>query len=127
MEGYVKRINHKVLTKHDEKEQKRIKNIYIWVGAPILAVGAAGFLASFISFMLLFFHFQTDEAMVAWIVAIPFFAMMVAGSVVTRIGDMLLKDFVEDEYERDQQRKEDLKRELEEKKEAKRNKRRKDV
>ena len=124
MEGYVKKINHRVITKHDEKGQKRIKRLYICVGAPILAVGAAGFLSAIIAFLVLFFYFQTDEAMAAWATAIPFFALMVAGSVVTRIGDMLLKDFVEDEYQRDKEKKEDMKREKEERKQEKKERKR---
>ena len=62
--------------------------------------------------------------MAAWATAIPFFALMVAGSVVTRIGDMLLKDFVEDEYQRDKEKKEDMKREKEERKQEKKERKR---
>ena len=129
MEGYVKKINHRVITKHDKNGQKRIKRLYLWVGIPILTVGAAGFLASMIAFLVLFFYFQTDQAMAAWISAVPFFALLVSGAVVTRIGDMLLKDFVEDEYEQDQENKRELKRQLQEKKEekAERKRRKKDI
>lgn len=107
MEGYIKKINHKVISENDENKQKKIKKTYQIIGGVVLGVGIAGFLASFITFMILFFHFKTDEAFTAWIVAVPFVLMLVGGSVLGRIGDMLLKDFVEREYELDQKRKEE--------------------
>ncbi len=92
MEGYIKRINDKITKNNNEQKQKKIKKIYLLSGGLTLALGLAGFLASFISFIVLFFKFDTDRALIAWFVAIPFILMIVAGSVVTRIGDMLLKD-----------------------------------
>lgn len=107
MEGYIKKINHKVVTNNDEKKQKKIKRTYQIVAGCILGVAIAGFLASFITFMVLFFHFKTDEAFTAWIVAVPFALLLIAGSVVGRIADMLLRDNVEREYELDKKRKEE--------------------
>ena len=92
MEGYIKRINDKITKNNNEQKQKKIKKIYLLSGGLTLALGLAGFLASFTSFIVLFFKFDTDRALIAWFVAIPFILMIVAGSVVTRIGDMLLKD-----------------------------------
>ena len=92
MEGYIKRINDKITKNNNEQKQKKIKKIYLLSGGLTLALGLAGFLASFISFIVLFFKFDTDRALIAWFVAIPFILMIVAGSVVTRIGDMLLRD-----------------------------------
>ena len=92
MEVYIKRINDKITKNNNEQKQKKIKKIYLLSGGLTLALGLAGFLASFISFIVLFFKFDTDRALIAWFVAIPFILMIVAGSVVTRIGDMLLKD-----------------------------------
>ncbi len=40
--------------------------------------------------MVLFFKFKTDDAFIAWMVAVPFLVMIVAGSVLARIGDALL-------------------------------------
>lgn len=119
MEFYIKKINHKVITNNNEQKQKRIKKLYLIIGGTILGVGLAGFLASFISFMVLFFKFETDEAMTAWLVAIPFILMFVAGAVVTRIGDMLLKESVELEYERDLIKKEEKEEKKKQKKLAK--------
>ena len=105
MENYIKKFNHEIITKNDEKKQRKVKNVYLSVGSIVLSIGALGFLASFVTFMILFFDFRTDEAMMAWVIAIPFILMIVAGSVVTRVGDMLLKDFVEQEYQQDQKKK----------------------
>ena len=88
MERYIEKINKK-LEEKDEKHAKRIKNIILAVGGTVLAVGLAGFLASFVTFMVLFFKFKTDDAFVAWIVAVPFLVLLIAGAVVTRIGDAL--------------------------------------
>ena len=106
MEKYIKKFNHNVL-KEEEKKQKFTKNLYLTIGSIVLSIGALGFLASFIMFMVLFFDFKTDEAMMAWVIAVPFILMIVAGAVVTRVGDMLLKDFVEEEYQRDLKTKEE--------------------
>lgn len=105
IENYIKKINHKVIKNHEAKVQKKIKLTYQLVGGFILGIGMAGFIASFVTFMVLFFDFKTDEAMIAWIVAVPFILMIVAGSVLARIGDMMLRDFVEKEYQADKERK----------------------
>ena len=70
----------------------------------------AGFIGAFVTFMILFFKFQTDEAMLAWIIAVPFIFMIVAGAVLSRIGDMLLRDFVEKEYQSDKKKKQKRKK-----------------
>lgn len=59
---------------------------------PILIAGLVGFLASFITFIVLFLNYQTDAALTAWVIAVPFILMAVAGSVITRIGDQLLRE-----------------------------------
>ena len=105
MEGYIKRINHKVITKHNKAKQRKIKKKYQLFGGLVLGIGLAGFIAAFVSFMVLFFKFETDAAMIAWVIAVPFILMIVAGSVVARVGDMLLKDFVEKEYQADKKNK----------------------
>jgi len=105
MESYIKNINHNVITKHDKKGQKRIKFIYQMIGGFVLGFGLAGFISAFITFMVLFFNVETEAAMIAWMVAIPFILLIVAGSVLARIGDMMLKDFVEKEYQEDKKRK----------------------
>ena len=92
MESYIKKINRRIVKKHDEEGQKKLKKIYLISGGVVLALGLAGLVAAVITFVVLFLKFETDEAMTAWFVAVPFMAMIVAGSVVTRIGDMLLKD-----------------------------------
>lgn len=104
MESYIKNINHSVITKHQEKAQKKIKFTYQMVGGFVLAIGMGGFISAFITFMVLFFNLETDAAMTAWIVSVPFILMIVAGSVLARIGDMMLKDFVEKEYQEDKKR-----------------------
>ena len=118
MEKYIKKINHDVITKNDEEKRKKIKNIYLSIGSVLVSIGGLGFLASFITFMILFFDFKTDEAMMAWVVAVPFILFIVAGSVLTRIGDMLLKDFVEKEYQQDRKKKIDKKNKKSSKKET---------
>ena len=92
MESYIKKINDRVRAKHNEEQAKKIKKIYLIAGGLTLGIGLAGFVASFITFFVLFFETKTEDAFVAWMVAVPFILMIVAGSVVTRIGDMLLKD-----------------------------------
>ncbi len=92
MESYIKKINDKIVNKHSIEEQKKIKKKYLLAGGLTLAIGLAGFVSSFITFIVLFLEFKTDNAMIAWFVAIPFILLIVAGSVVTRIGDMLLRD-----------------------------------
>lgn len=92
MENYIKKINSKVINENDTDKQKRIKKVYLISGGLTLALGLAGFVASFITFMVLFVLSTTDAAFIAWIVAIPFILMIIAGSIVTRIGDMLLKE-----------------------------------
>lgn len=92
MESYLKKINDKVKAKHTQQEAEKIKKRYLIAGGTTLGLGLAGFVSAFITFMVLFLVYETDEAMIAWFVAIPFILMIVAGSVVTRIGDMLLRD-----------------------------------
>lgn len=116
MENYIKKLNNRVITRHEEKTQLKIKKTYLISGSITLALGLAGFLASFITFMVLFFDFKTDAAFIAWEVAVPFMVMIIAGSVVVRIGDMLLRDFVAKEYEEDKIRNAKLKEEKENKK-----------
>ena len=116
IEGYIKRINHACITKHDEAGQKKIKKFYQVLGGVILGVGMGGFISSFITFLILFLDFKTDAAMIAWIVAVPFMLMIVAGSVLARVGDMLMRDFVESEYQEDKARKKELKEKRHEKK-----------
>ena len=92
MESYIKKINDRVRAKHDEKGAKKIKKTYLIAGGLTLGIGLAGFVSAFITFFVLFFETKTEDAFIAWEVAVPFILMIVAGSVVTRIGDMLLKD-----------------------------------
>ena len=89
MEGYIQKLNDKALAKGD-KHAKKVKLTYQVVGGLILGIGLAGFVACFITFMVLFFNFQTDEAMTAWIIAVPFLILLVPGSVLTRIGDAMV-------------------------------------
>lgn len=92
MEKYIQKINNKITQNDNIEHAKKIKKTYQIVGGVILGIGVTGFLASFITFMVLFFDFKTDDAFVAWIVAIPFLIFIVAGSVLTRIGDALLPE-----------------------------------
>lgn len=92
MERYIQRINDKVILKHDEEGRQKIKKRYLYIGMPILIAGLVGFLASFITFIVLFLNYQTDAALTAWVIAVPFILMAVAGSVITRIGDQLLRE-----------------------------------
>ena len=90
MEKYIKKLNDKILSENDVKKAKRIKMRYQIIGGVILGLGLAGFIAMFITFMVLFFKFKTDDALKAWFMAIPFIPMIVAGSVLARIGDALV-------------------------------------
>lgn len=91
MENYIKKINDKVLEKNSIEEAKKTKARFLIAGGTTLGLGLAGFVSSFITFFVLFLSYETDRAFIAWLVAIPFILMIIAGSVVTRIGDMLLK------------------------------------
>jgi hypothetical protein len=90
MEKYIQKINDKIVKDNDLTYAKKVKKKYQIIGGCVLGVGLAGFIASFITFMVLFFEYKTDDAFTAWIVAVPFLLMIVAGSVVSRIGDALL-------------------------------------
>ena len=116
MESYIKKINDHVRAKHDEKGAKKIKLTYLISGGVTLGLGLAGFLASFITFLVLFLQHDTENAFTAWMVAIPFIIMIVVGSVLTRIGDMLLKD---DEIMQVELEKQQAKQELKDKKASK--------
>lgn len=91
MEKYIKKINDKLLTKSLE-EAKKQKKIYKIVGYTLLGVGLAGFVALFISFMVLFLKFNTGDAVTCWFIAIPFLLMLIPGSVLARVGDVLEKE-----------------------------------
>lgn len=90
MENYIEKINNKILTKCSLEQARKIKRIYLIVGGTFLTVGLLGFIGCFIAFFLLFFKFETDTAMIYWFIAIPFILLIITGSVITRIGDMLL-------------------------------------
>ena len=92
MEKYIKKINDKLLAKNNIEEAKKAKRTYRAVGYSLLGVGLAGFVACFITFMVLFFEFQTEKAFTFWIVAVPFLLMLVPGSVLARVGDVLLTE-----------------------------------
>ena len=92
MESYLKKINESVKAKNTPQEAIKIKKRFLIAGGITLGLGLAGFVSSFITFMVLFLSYETDRAMIAWFVAIPFIIMIVAGSVITRVGDMLLRD-----------------------------------
>ncbi len=90
MENYIKKINDKLEKSGDKKYAKRVKFSFQLSGGLLLAIGLAGFLASFITFMVLFFKTKTDDAFIAWMVAAPFLVLIIIGSVLARIGDTLL-------------------------------------
>ncbi len=92
MESYIKKINDRVREKHGQDEAKKIKKRFLIGGGVTLGLGLAGFVGSFITFLVLFLVYETDKALISWFVAIPFIIMIVIGSVITRIGDMLLRD-----------------------------------
>lgn len=92
MEKYISKINNRVISKHDEKGQHKIKLIFLSVGGSVLGLGLAGFLSALITFAVLFADGKTDDCMIAWILAVIFLVVFVAGCVVTRIGDKLLTE-----------------------------------
>ena len=91
MEKYITKINDKLLKKNDLEHAKKVKMRYRAIGGTVLAVGLAGFISAMIAFAVYFVNAETESAFVAWQIAIPFVLVFVAGSVVTRIGDQLLK------------------------------------
>ena len=91
MEKYIKKINDKLLKKNDLNHAKKVKKRYRAIGGTILAVGLAGIIACMTAFVVFFLQEQTEKSFLAWELAIPFVLIFVAGSVVTRIGDQLLK------------------------------------
>ncbi len=90
MENYIKKINDKLIKSGNEKNAQHVKFLFQLTGGLAIAIGLAGFLASFITFLVLFLKFKTDDAFIAWIVAVPFLILIIVGSVLARIGDMLL-------------------------------------
>ena len=92
MENYIKKINDRLTASGNTKNAKRVKFSFQLSGGLLIAIGLAGFLASFITFMVLFFKFKTDDAFIAWLVAIPFLVAIVIGAVLARIGDVLLPE-----------------------------------
>lgn len=105
MEKYIKKINDKLLAKQSLEEVKKTKKVYRVAGYTLLGVGLAGFVACFIAFMVLFLKFKTEDAFVAWIVAVPFLLMLVPGSVLARVGDMLLSDKQDENIKNDDRKK----------------------
>lgn len=91
MEKYIKKINAKLLQKPIE-EAKKTKKVYRCVGYTLLGLGLAGFAALFIAFMVLFLKYNTSAAVTCWFIAIPFLLMLVPGSVLARVGDVLKVD-----------------------------------
>lgn len=89
MEKYIRKIKNKIELKPEEKQLKAKKK-YLYIGVPILTLGAIGFLASFITFLVLFFKGETTTAFTFWLIAIPFIVVFTAGAVVARIGDVLV-------------------------------------
>lgn len=84
-------MNERLLRKNDLTKARRIKQKYRIVGGSILAIGLSGIIACMIAFIVLFLHSDTETALTAWLIAIPFIIIFVCGSVITRIGDQLLK------------------------------------
>ena len=90
MENYIKKINDRLISSGNAENAKKVKFSFQLAGGLTLGIGIAGFLASFITFLVLFLKFKTDEAFIAWYVAIPFLLLIVVGAVLARIGDTLL-------------------------------------
>ncbi len=91
MEKYIRKLNEKLL-KMDEEKAKQTKKVYRITGYVLLGLGLAGFAALFIAFMVLFFKFNTDSAVTCWFIAIPFLLMLIPGSVLARVGDVLASE-----------------------------------
>lgn len=92
MENYIKKINDRLINSGNAENAKKVKFSFQLSGGLMLGFGIAGFLASFITFLVLFLKFKTDEAFIAWYVAIPFLLLIVVGAVLARIGDTLLPE-----------------------------------
>ncbi|MBQ8444320.1 MAG: hypothetical protein IJX25_03110 [Clostridia bacterium] len=91
MEKYIEKINERLLRKNDLEKATKIKKRFCIVGGIILGIGAIGILSSVIAFVVYFLRSDTETAFTAWLIAIPFIIVLVAGAVVTRVGDQLLK------------------------------------
>lgn len=111
MENYIEKINNKILRKCSYEQAAKIKKIYLILGGCFLGVGILGFLGCFVTFFVLFFKFDTEKAMIFWFVAIPFMLLIITGSVITRIGDMLLTKQGLQSYEKALLKKAELKEE----------------
>lgn len=96
MEGYIKKINERVLKKHDVAEAKKIKNRFRIIGGVVLGAGLAGLIACVIAFAVYFVEGNTETAFTCWMIAIPFIILFVVGSVIARVGDQLLHGLIED-------------------------------
>ena len=85
MEGYIKRINERVLKKNDLPKAKKIKTRYRIVGGVILGAGLAGLIACIIAFAVHFVGGDTEMAFQCWMIAIPFLILSsTSGNSVTR-------------------------------------------
>ncbi|MBO5395051.1 MAG: hypothetical protein J6A28_04045 [Clostridia bacterium] len=91
MEKYITKTNDRLKKKYPEETVRKIKKRYCIVGGSILGVGLAGFLATFGCFIYYFLNAETETALSAWLYAIPFVILFIAGAVITRVGDQLLK------------------------------------
>ena len=100
MEGYIKRINERVLKKNDLPKAKKIKTRYRIVGGVILGAGLAGLIACIVAFAVHFVGGDTDMSFKCWMIAIPFLILLVAGAVITRIGDKLLHGLIEEDVKK---------------------------
>jgi len=100
MEKYIKKINDKLLAMEDKEKALKQKKVYKIVGYSLLGVGLAGFVACFIAFMVLFLKFQTESAFTLWIIAIPFLLILVPGSVLARVGDVLINEDKKEKVEK---------------------------
>ena len=90
MENSLKKIHKKIAQNCTEEKARKIKKGCLIAGSILLVLGLAGFISSFISFLVLFLRLETETAMTLWFIAIPFILFIVIGSVVTRIGDSIL-------------------------------------
>ena len=91
MERYILKTNDRLKKKYPEPMVRKIKKRYCIVGGSILGVGLAGFLVAFGMFLYYFLNAETETALTAWLYAVPFVVLFIAGAVITRVGDQLLK------------------------------------
>lgn len=92
MEGYITKLEGRLTKKYPIERVKKIKRNYRIIGGCVLGAGLVGLFVMFGLYLYNFINAETKAAFNAWLYAIPFVLLIVAGAVLCRVGDRLLKE-----------------------------------